>query len=54
MAWLQSPQSKIGIPISKQKLSFNGRPLANTVTLAALNFDDGETISLSVKDAKKK
>lgn len=49
-----APQSKIGIPISKQKLTYNGKPLANTSSLAKLNFENGETIALSVKDAKKK
>jgi len=47
-------QAKIGIPISKQKLTLHGKPLANTSSLAKLNFEDGDTITLAVKDAKKK
>lgn len=47
-------QAKVGIPISKQKLSFNGRILANSGTLGGLNFEGGERIVVAVKDVKKR
>lgn len=45
-------QAKAGLPISKQKFVFNGRPIANQVTLASLNFEDGDTIEVSVKEKR--
>ena len=54
LSLVATAQAKIGIPISKQKLTLHGKPLANTSSLAKLNFEDGDTITLAVKDAKKK
>ncbi|KAM0750422.1 hypothetical protein T439DRAFT_289553 [Meredithblackwellia eburnea MCA 4105] len=45
---------KVGLPIGKQKLTYKGRILANSTTLAALNFEDGDEVVVSIKDAKKK
>ncbi|KAL8286882.1 hypothetical protein RQP46_003888 [Phenoliferia psychrophenolica] len=45
---------KCGLPIGKQKLMFKSRILANSTTLASLNFDEGDEITVQIKDAKKK
>jgi len=47
-------QARIGLPIGKQKLTFGSRPLGFQTTLASLNFQDGDVITLSIKDPKKK
>ena len=44
--------ARVGLPISKQKFTYNGRPLANSTTLAGLNFDEGDTISVAIKEKK--
>jgi splicing factor 3A subunit 1 len=40
------------LPISKQKFTYNGRILANSATLAGLNFEEGDTVQVSVKEKK--
>ncbi|SCV73492.1 BQ2448_7418 [Microbotryum intermedium] len=44
--------SKVGLPVSKQKLLHNGRILANSSTLAALNFEEGDQIHVAIKEKK--
>ncbi|KDE04288.1 hypothetical protein MVLG_05246 [Microbotryum lychnidis-dioicae p1A1 Lamole] len=44
--------SKVGLPVSKQKLLRNGRILANSSTLAALNFEEGDQIQVAIKEKK--
>lgn len=45
-------QAKRGLPISKQKLTYNGRVLLNSATLAGLNLEDGDKLQVSVKEKK--
>lgn len=45
-------QAKRGLPISKQKLTYNGKVLTNSATLAGLNLEDGDQLLVSVKEKK--
>ncbi|GAA5908748.1 hypothetical protein JCM6882_008195 [Rhodosporidiobolus microsporus] len=42
-------QATIGLPVGKQRYLHNGRILANSTTLAALNFDNGDTLTCEIK-----
>ncbi|GAA5888121.1 hypothetical protein JCM5296_005441 [Sporobolomyces johnsonii] len=42
----------VGLPVGKQKFTYNGRILANSTTLAALNLDNGDVLHVSVKEKK--
>lgn len=42
----------VGVPVGKQRYTFNDRILANTITLAALNLDSGDQLNLQIKDKK--
>ncbi|BGP17592.1 hypothetical protein JCM10213_001241 [Rhodosporidiobolus nylandii] len=42
-------QNTVGLPVGKQKYTFNGRILANSTTLAALNLDNGDVLSCEIK-----
>jgi splicing factor 3A subunit 1 len=47
-------QAKTSIPIGRQQIKLNDRILTNSHSLASLNFDDGETVTLAIKETKKK
>jgi len=47
-------QAKTSLPIGRQQLRLNDRILTNSNTLASLNFDNGDTITLQIKENKKK
>jgi splicing factor 3A subunit 1 len=49
---LSRSQAKRGLPISKQKLTYNGRVLVNSATLAGLNLQDGDKLHVTVKEKK--
>jgi len=49
---LSRSQAKCGLPISKQKLTYNGRVLVNSATLAGLNLQDGDKLHVTVKEKK--
>ncbi|GAA5933234.1 Prp21p [Sporobolomyces koalae] len=42
----------VGLPVGKQKFTYNGRILANSTTLAALNIDNGNVLHVSIKEKK--
>ncbi|GAA5972021.1 hypothetical protein JCM11641_002460 [Rhodosporidiobolus odoratus] len=42
-------QAMVGLPVGKQKYTHAGRILANSTTLAALNFDNGDVLNLEIK-----
>ncbi|GAA5825145.1 hypothetical protein JCM11251_006118 [Rhodosporidiobolus azoricus] len=42
-------QATVGLPVGKQRYLHNGRILANSTTLAALNFDNGDTLTCEIK-----
>ncbi|KAK4048997.1 SF3a splicing factor complex subunit [Microbotryomycetes sp. JL221] len=44
--------SKRGLPVSKQKFTYNGKPLTNQPTLAGLNFESGDVIQVAVKEKR--
>ena len=45
-------QTMVGLPVGKQKFTYNGKILANSTTLAALNLDNGSVLHVSVKEKK--
>jgi len=45
---------KIGLPPGKQRLQYNGKMVANSISLAGLNMDDGDSMVLAVREDKKK
>lgn len=47
-------QQKIGLPPGKQRLQYNGKMVANSISLAGLNMDDGDSMVLAVREDKKK
>ncbi|KAJ8293807.1 Splicing factor 3A subunit 1 [Rhodotorula toruloides] len=42
----------VGVPVGKQRYMYNDRLLANATTLAALNLDNGDVLTLQLKDKK--
>lgn len=40
------------MPVGKQRYTYNDRLLANATTLAALNLDNGDVLTLQLKDKK--
>ncbi|GAA5963005.1 hypothetical protein JCM8115_002583 [Rhodotorula mucilaginosa] len=42
----------VGVPVGKQRYTYKDRLLANSSTLAALNLDNGDTLSLQIRDKK--
>ncbi|GAA6011681.1 hypothetical protein JCM10207_004207 [Rhodosporidiobolus poonsookiae] len=42
-------QAMTGLPVGKQRYLHNGRILANSTTLAALNFDSGDVLTCEIK-----
>lgn len=45
---------KSALAAGRVKLSYGNKVLTNSMSLATYNFDDGDEIVLSVRDAKKK
>lgn len=49
-----STQHLKGIPINRQQLRYGNKILPNQATLAAQNLDDGDVVTLQIREQKKK
>lgn len=42
------------LPISRMKLDYGPKTLGNSSTLASVNLEDGDTITLTIRDNRKR